>query len=96
MAEAFKGTATYPSAGRTGTELPQKIVSFTLYNKAGGANAVSVQLGGVTIYSESMADGDVYESVVTRILKKNEEIVINVSGELDYYFSLMNLTPGVE
>jgi hypothetical protein len=95
MASIFSGSIEYPvtSQVRTGTPLPQKIVSFSLVNKTAGANTVEVTLDGVSIYSNELALGEMYESNITRILEANKEIAVNATGSVDFYFTMFNLNP---
>lgn len=89
----FSGN-TSTSATSTAYDIPSKILSFSIANKTGGAVTASVGvLYGSTfyfIYNKSIATAESYiYSGEEIIVPANYQIYVAVSGDCDYYFSLV-------
>jgi hypothetical protein len=85
-------TGTFTS---TGYELPMIIENFFLVNKGAGASVVNVyRIGSATVnlspLSKSLAAGEVYENIRPTVLLATETISVQVSGNVDYDFTLSN------
>jgi hypothetical protein len=85
-------TGTFTS---TGYDLPMIIENFFLVNKGAGASVVNVyRIGSATVnlspLSKSLAAGEVYENIRPTVLLAAETISVQVSGNIDYDFTLSN------
>jgi hypothetical protein len=89
----FKGN-TSTSATSTAVNIPQRILSFSLVNKSGGAITVNAGvLYGSTIMfaplNSALAAGEAYIYSGNPItLEADHQVYVEATGSCDYYFTL--------
>jgi len=80
----------------TGYNIPATILSLILSNRSGSAITVSVSVCEPTVYPGVFITGDQFtinaqEAYISNVpikIMPNQEIYIETSGSLDYYFSI--------
>jgi len=79
--------------------IPNQINSFSIVNKDAGAttfNVYKITVGGdisISPLSKSLSAAEMYEGTREVVLLATEQIKVQTSGNVDYDFTIKNITP---
>ncbi len=89
------GGQTSSSTSITITDLPVKIISFSLVDRSGATNTVNVQISNTNTclipFDLQLGSHALYESSRVIFLEVGHILQVSSSGTLDFYFTLDNV-----